>query len=70
MRMGSGAYSLRPGITGLAQICGRDELSDVSKVYYDTEYAYNMSFGGDVRIILSTLFKVYKAEGVASVKRY
>ncbi len=70
MRMGSGAYSLRPGITGLAQIRGRDELSDVSKVYYDTEYAYNMSIGGDVRIILSTLFKVYKAEGVASVKRY
>ena len=65
MRQGSGAYSVRPGITGLAQINGRDMIDDVKKVYYDTVYAYNMSFLGDARILFRTVFKVFSREGNA-----
>ena len=65
MRKGSGAYYARPGITGLAQVMGRDELDDVLKVYYDTQYVYNMRFSEDVRILLLTFFKVFTKDGVA-----
>ena len=64
MRYGSGASHLRPGITGLAQISGRDMLDDVNKVYYDTEYAFNMSFLLDVRILFATISKALRSEGV------
>jgi O-antigen biosynthesis protein WbqP len=64
MREGSGASRLRPGITGLAQISGRDLIDDVKKVYYDTEYAFNQSFFLDLRIIVSTFKKAFFAEGV------
>lgn len=63
MRMGSGAYSLRPGMTGLAQISGRTLLDDINKVMLDTEYTYNMSFLYDARIVFRTLFKVAVCEG-------
>ena len=65
MRQGSGAYSVRPGITGLAQINGRDMINAVKKVYYDTVYAYNMSFLGDARILFRTVFKVFSRDGNA-----
>ena len=68
MRKGSGAYSLRPGITGLSQIRGRDDLSDIVKVYYDTVYAYNVSPSLDVNILLLTLFKVFSGDGIARAK--
>ena len=69
MREGSGAFSLRPGITGLAQIMGRDMLDDVKKVYYDTQYAFNLSFLTDLRIIFSTFFKVAKRENINLPKK-
>jgi len=67
MRYGSGASSLRPGITGLAQISGRDMLDDVNKVYFDTEYLFNMSFLLDLRILLITVTKAFRGEGVKGV---
>lgn len=68
MRMGSGAYGLRPGMTGLAQISGRDLLDDINKVFKDTEYAYNMSFIYDISILARTVFKVASCEGTSAKK--
>ena len=67
MRYGSGASHLRPGITGLAQIRGRDMLDDINKVYLDTEYAFNMGFLLDARILLSTLLKAFVGTGVRGI---
>jgi lipopolysaccharide/colanic/teichoic acid biosynthesis glycosyltransferase len=47
-------YSVRPGITGLAQIMGRNNLSWKSKIRFDLEYIENVNFFGDLII----LFKV------------
>ena len=67
MRYGSGASHLRPGITGLAQIRGRDMLDDINKVFFDTEYAFNMGFLLDTRILISTLLKAFVGTGVRGV---
>lgn len=55
LRMRCGVYRLRPGITGLSQISGRDDLGDIEKVRLDTRYARDMSLLSDTRIILGTL---------------
>ncbi len=67
MRHELGADSLRPGITGLAQIRGRDMISDGEKAGYDGEYASDISFAGDIKIIAGTFFKILSAEGVKQV---
>ena len=54
-----------PGITGWAQVNGRDELSISDKVKMDTYYRMNKSFLLDIKIILLTILKVFKAEGVS-----
>jgi len=59
-----GANDVRPGLTGLAQISGRDELPIAVKAAYDGEYVEKMSFLFDCRIIWRTVFKVAKSEGV------
>jgi len=59
-----GANDIRPGLTGLAQIKGRDELSIDVKAAYDGEYVKKMSFLFDFWIIFRTLFSVTRAEGV------
>lgn len=59
-----GIYQLKPGITGLAQISGRDEVTDYEKVGYDREYIRKFSFVEDVSIIWRTIVKVLKREGV------
>ena len=56
---------LVPGITGWAQINGRDELYISEKVNLDVEYMKNKSFFFDIKIIFITLRKVIKTEGVA-----
>ena len=55
LRRRCGVYRLRPGITGLSQISGRDDLGDIEKVRLDTRYARSVSLGADARIILGTL---------------
>jgi O-antigen biosynthesis protein WbqP len=59
-----GADRLRPGITGLAQIRGRDLLDDRTKAAWDTRYFYRMSPLLDLRILLSTLGKALRGEGI------
>jgi O-antigen biosynthesis protein WbqP len=55
---------LTPGLTGWAQINGRDELPIPEKVRLDTEYLQNRSFWLDMKIILLTFVKVVRREGV------
>ncbi|MCE9606336.1 MAG: sugar transferase [Planctomycetia bacterium] len=52
-----GVHTLVPGLTGWAQINGRDELTIVDKTAYDTWYAQHRSFSLDLRIILKTTLK-------------
>ena len=59
-----GANRLTPGLTGLAQIKGRDELPISTKAFYDGEYGKKVSFLTDLRIILVTCFSVLRADGV------
>jgi len=64
-RTAAGVHQVRPGITGWAQVNGRDELPLASKVALDAEYLSRRSFFLDVRILLSTLSKVVRREGVS-----
>ncbi len=57
--------TLLPGLTGWAQVNGRDDLSDEQKVAYDYEYLKNQSFLFDMKIIWLTVLKVVKSHGVA-----
>ena len=59
-----GANDVRPGLTGWAQINGRDELPIDVKARLDGEYVRRMSFMFDARCILASVFKVLRAEGV------
>ena len=59
-----GANDVRPGLTGLAQISGRDELEIDVKAKLDGEYVEKMSFGFDVKCFLGTIKSVLKSEGV------
>jgi O-antigen biosynthesis protein WbqP len=54
---------LRPGITGLAQVRGRDSLSDTDKVVFDAEYRANCSLSLDCRIVFLTLRAVFSGIG-------
>ena len=58
-----GANDVRPGLTGWAQINGRDELPIDVKARLDGEYVRRMSFMFDARCILASVFKVLRAEG-------
>lgn len=55
---------LRPGLTGWAQVNGRDELEISLKAAYDGEYLQRLSFGFDCRCILRTAKQVIRSEGV------
>lgn len=52
-----------PGITGLAQIKGRGEIELGKTIFYDLTYINNFSIGFDVKILVDTVFKVFKKEG-------
>lgn len=60
--------SIRPGLTGWAQINGRDELEIPIKAKYDGEYVEKMSFLFDIKIFLKTIIKVFKHDGVVEGK--
>ncbi|MBP3939720.1 MAG: sugar transferase [Clostridia bacterium] len=55
-----GVYSVRPGITGYAQINGRDNIDDATKALLDKEYIEKQSFIFDMKIIFKTFMKVLK----------
>lgn len=59
-----GANDLRPGLTGWAQIHGRDELEIPDKARLDGYYVQHMSFGFDLRCIFGTVWSVLRSDGV------
>lgn len=65
LRMKFGVYQIRPGLTGLAQIHGRDMVTPADKVRWDVRYLENFGFWTDVKIILSTIPKLFGGNGFA-----
>jgi len=59
-------HEVRPGITGLAQVNGRNAISWEKRFEYDVQYVDNITFIGDVKIIFQTVGKVFKREGISS----
>ena len=62
------ANNIRPGLTGLAQISGRDELEIPLKAKIDGEYTKNISFLLDFKIFFKTIVKVFGSDGVVEGK--
>lgn len=59
-------HSVRPGLTGLAQVNGRNNIDWDERLGYDVKYVNNITFIGDVKIILQTMGKVLKRSDIAS----
>ncbi|MGP1611834.1 MAG: sugar transferase [Catonella sp.] len=59
-------HEVRPGLTGLAQVNGRNAISWEEKFCYDVEYVDNLSFLMDFKIICKTALKVIKRDGISS----
>jgi O-antigen biosynthesis protein WbqP len=59
-----GANDIKPGLTGLAQINGRDELPIPVKAAYDGEYARSVTFRSDTKCVFLTVVRVFKRTGV------
>ena len=59
-------HDVRPGLTGWAQVNGRNTLSWEDKFRYDVWYVRNISFGLDVKILFMTVKKVFVREGISS----
>lgn len=59
-------HNVRPGLTGLAQINGRNALSWEDKFAYDVKYVQNVTLLGDIKIIFQTIAKVVKRDGINS----
>ena len=64
-RVATGVSKLKPGITGWAQINGRDEISVAQKVQLEQEYLYKKSFLFDIEILIKTFTKVLFSKGVS-----
>lgn len=58
------ANDIKPGLTGLAQISGRDELEIPVKAKFDGDYVIKRSFFYDIGLLFKTLFSVFKHDGV------
>jgi O-antigen biosynthesis protein WbqP len=65
LRTQAGIHTLMPGVTGWAQVNGRDELSIPDKVKMDEYYLKNKSLWLDIKILCMTVIKVFKTEGVS-----
>ncbi|MEG0290986.1 MAG: sugar transferase [Erysipelotrichaceae bacterium] len=68
LRDKNGASSIKPGLTGLAQISGRDELEIEIKANLDGEYVNKISFMFDVKLFFGTFVSVLKSDGVKEGK--
>ncbi len=64
LRTRNGASKVLPGITGLAQVNGRDELPDDEKAQFDNYYAANVSLSLDFKIIMKTFIDVLDERGI------
>lgn len=58
-------HTVRPGLSGLAQISGRNALEWENKLAFDLEYIENITFMGDIKIIFTTFIKVFKREDIS-----
>jgi O-antigen biosynthesis protein WbqP len=65
LRTECGVHKIKPGLTGWAQINGRDELPIPEKVRFDVEYLNNRSFVFDLKILWLTFIKVLRRDGVS-----
>lgn len=65
LRTEQGVHKLAPGLTGWAQINGRDELPIPDKVALDVEYLKQQSLGFDIRILAMTFAKVVRRDGIS-----
>ena len=65
MRAEKGIDKMTPGITGWAQINGRDNLSNDDKIKYEYEYLMNQSFIFDIKIILLTVVKIFVSKDIS-----
>jgi O-antigen biosynthesis protein WbqP len=63
-REAAGVHALRPGITGWAQVNGRDEIPEDRKVALDREYLRRASIAMDARILALTVLRVVRSDGV------
>lgn len=63
-------HDVRPGLTGLAQVSGRNSISWDTKFKYDIEYLQTISFTTDVKIILLTVKKVFVREGIGQGEQH
>jgi lipopolysaccharide/colanic/teichoic acid biosynthesis glycosyltransferase len=59
-------HEVRPGLTGLAQVNGRNALTWEEKFRYDVQYVDNVSFAEDIGIIMDTVKIVFKRSGISS----
>jgi lipopolysaccharide/colanic/teichoic acid biosynthesis glycosyltransferase len=57
-------HDVRPGLSGLAQINGRNAISWEEKFKYDIDYVNHITFLGDVKIVFMTVVNVFKREGI------
>ena len=62
-------HAMRPGITGLAQVSGRNNLSWTEKIEYDIKYIDNFSVWLDIKILFKTLLVTLKSEGIEFTKQ-
>ena len=58
-------HTVRPGLSGLAQIKGRNLIRWDQRLAYDIEYVHNISFIGDIKVIIKTVKKVIAKEDIA-----
>jgi O-antigen biosynthesis protein WbqP len=65
LRTEKGVHRLSPGVTGLAQVSGRDDLPIPIKVEYDAEYCARMSLLFDLKIIGQTILNAIKGDGIS-----
>ena len=65
LREASGVYRMRPGVTGLAQVNGRDLLTAEQKVAYDAYYVEHHTLFMDIRILFQTIAAVLTGKGFA-----
>jgi lipopolysaccharide/colanic/teichoic acid biosynthesis glycosyltransferase len=59
-------HDVRPGLTGLAQVSGRNAISWEARFALDVHYANNVTFIGDIKILFATVKAVFKREGISS----
>lgn len=57
-------HEVRPGLTGLAQVNGRNAITWEEKFRLDVEYVDHITFSGDIKILLTTVAKIFEREGI------